>query len=83
MGEAEKTRLRCPRCRSRDLYLTETNASVTTFNVRNGLVDRMGYHEPGCYIRLEAQCALCTHRWKVRRAIQVTDVCQEIDHADR
>lgn len=80
MGDVARTRLRCPRCRSRDLLLMEIGTWWTAFQVKNGSFDRKGYHEPGEIFRLVAECTGCGHEWKVRGAIQITDICEEPSH---
>lgn len=79
MGEAlpATTKIRCPKCRSRSFWFVEINAHSTSFEVIDGTLDRrQGFHEPGPYVRLEAQCQ-CGHSWKVRGAIQITCAVSE------
>ncbi len=76
------THIRCPRCRSRSFTFIETCEWSTTFEVVGGRLDRQeGYHEPGCYTRLEAECA-CGHRWKIRGAIQINDAVIETERPE-
>lgn len=71
------TRIRCPKCRSRTFHFVEIGEWTTSFEVKDGQLDRAeGYHEPGSYTRLEAQCG-CGHSWKVRGAIQISNAVQE------
>lgn len=73
------TSIRCPKCRSKTFCFVEINECSTSFFVQNGQLDRNeGYHEPGQYTRLEAQCG-CGHAWKVRGAIQITDAVVELE----
>ena len=77
------TRVRCPRCRSRSLQLNEVGEWTTTWEVRNGrLRRREGYHEPGSYLYVWAECIGCGHHWRVRGAIQITDVVTEDSERD-
>lgn len=72
------TRLRCPKCRCGYLELTETIECTTTFIVSAGRLDRsQGFHEPGCATGVHGQCRACGHFWRVRKAIQITDVVVE------
>src|SRR5690348_15449836 len=75
------TRLRCPKCRSADLSLSEAIEASTTFHVISGRLNRAaGYHEFGGFIgRLLAECSRCNHHWHPRRAIQITDVCEDVE----
>ncbi len=72
------TNVRCPRCRSRSLQLHEVGEWTTSWEVRDGRLSRKeGYHEPGSYLYVWAECVSCRHSWKVRGAIQITDVVTE------
>lgn len=75
------TALRCPKCRKRDLSLTESIEATTSWYVNGGLLNREdGIHELGGFIgRLSAQCAHCDHRWHPRGATMITDVVTELD----
>jgi len=78
MGRPATTKIRCPKCRSRTFTFVESGEWTSSFEVTDGRLDRAeGYHEPGCMLRLEAQCP-CGHHWKVRGAIQITDAVTEI-----
>lgn len=77
MGNATdcSTRVRCPKCRSRDLELTEVGYWTSSWIVIKGrTVRKEGYHEPGGMDRVDAECRKCKHLWRVRGAIQITDV---------
>lgn len=77
-GGAVTTKLKCPKCGSRNFMAVETIEGVTEFQVSNGVVDREnGIHEFGAYVRLEARCLGCLHRWKVRNAIQIDNIVEE------
>jgi hypothetical protein len=74
------TELRCPKCRSRDLQLTETGEHHTTWDVRKGKLNRSaGYHNPGLMLRVTGKCIACEHLWTVRGAIQITGCVKELD----
>lgn len=74
------TTLRCPKCSSREFELTESMEALTTFEVRNGLVNRQaGIHEFGSYFALNGRCNACFHSWKIRKAIQIDDALVELD----
>lgn len=71
MGEARpaKTSLRCPKCRSRTLVLSEVSEAIYTVEVNGGLLDlRSGFTEQGEITRYFAQCQTCAHCWKPRAA---------------
>jgi hypothetical protein len=69
------TKLRCPKCRSNDLQLVEHGWWTSAWSVTNGrAVRKEGYHEPGGIEFVRAECLACRHDWRVRKAIQITDV---------
>lgn len=67
------SRIRCPKCKSKDLVLKEFIVCSGSFKQVNGVIDEEGYNNPGEYFRVDAECSKCGHRWKVKRAIQITD----------
>lgn len=72
------TRLRCPKCRSRDMEIVEESEAVLCFEVRNGLLNRgAGMAEPGCITGVTANCLKCKHQWRPRKAGQIDDVVSE------
>lgn len=76
MKKPATTKLRCPKCGSRNLYLTEVGTWTSQFLVTDGNFDReQGEHEPESVDRLEARCRAvpCLHLWKVRGASQIDD----------
>jgi hypothetical protein len=74
--------VRCPRCRSRTLDLTETVECTTTWSVKNGVLDiNEGFHEPGCITGVEAEC-VCGHHWKLRRCPTIYSCTAETEPAD-
>lgn len=74
MGKLVETKVRCPKCKSKDLILVEVGTWSSEFKVTCGKFDRQeGFHEPGSVDRLEATCSSCKHQWKVRGAGQIDD----------
>jgi hypothetical protein len=74
------TNCRCPRCKSRDIILTETMEALTSWEVVGGKLNREdGIHEFGSYVGLRGDCKNCSHGWRIRGAIQITDVVTELD----
>jgi len=72
--EIVKTKVSCPKCKSKDLLLYEIGTWTSEFKVNGGKFDRgEGFHEPGSVDRLEAKCSNCLHHWKVRAASQIDD----------
>jgi len=77
------THIRCPKCRSADLQLTEIGNVSLTWNVKGGSFDRAeGYREYGSLHSVFGDCAKCGHHWRLKRAIQITDVCKEVGDED-
>lgn len=74
------TRCRCPKCGCGNLMLTESIEAFTEFEVKDGRLNRQaGVHEFGSYFALHAKCDGCGHRWRVKKAQQITDVVTELD----
>jgi DNA-directed RNA polymerase subunit RPC12/RpoP len=74
------TRLRCPKCRSGNMFLVESATWDTEWTVVDGNFDRAdGISNPQSIDRLDASCRDCGHRWKPRGAWQIDDVCEEIE----
>lgn len=72
------THIRCPKCRSADLQLTEVGDVSLTWNVKGGSFDRgEGYREYGGMRYVYGECSKCGHGWRLKKAIQITDVCKE------
>lgn len=76
MSEQFPTRCKCPKCGSRNLYLTEEGVWTSCYQVDDGQLDREGFFEPGEIYKVRGQCRHCQHRWTVRGAVQITD-CYE------
>ena len=73
------THIRCPKCRSKDLQLTEIGDVSLTWNVIGGAFDRAeGYREYGGLHSVVGECSKCDHRWRIKKAVQITDVCKEV-----
>lgn len=71
------TKLRCPKCGSRDLFLVESGTWTTEWTVTAGKFDRKkGYHNPEGIDRLDAKCRDCDHTWKPRGTLQIDDVVE-------
>lgn len=77
------TKVRCPKCRSRNLHLHETSEATLTFIVTDGRLDRdEGWQEPGNITGVYAECSSCQHGWTVRGAAQIDSVVTEIEKSD-
>jgi predicted nucleic-acid-binding Zn-ribbon protein len=74
------TRCRCPKCRSGNLLLTELVTAVTEWEVVEGRLNRAeGVHEPTGAEGVDGKCNDCGHRWRIKKAIQITCVTTELD----
>ena len=70
-----KRRLACPKCGHRELILTEKIVCITIFqHYENGTIDDEGFHETGDYFMVTGTCDRCCHEWRIRRAVQITDL---------
>lgn len=69
------TAIRCPRCRSRDLEVTEMVEVTTTWLVSGGRLDMAdGIQEVGSGVGVECECSKCKHRWRVRGHVNVLNL---------
>jgi Zn finger protein HypA/HybF involved in hydrogenase expression len=68
---------RCPKCKSRSMSFKEHWHCSIEFIVTNGWLDRANgnMHPDGDPYKVTATCAECNHRWTIRGASQITDVC--------
>lgn len=74
------TNRRCPKCGSRNLTLTEQIEAFTSWEVRDGRLNRQGgIHEFGGAVGLWGECSECEHHWRVKGAIQIVDVATDLD----
>lgn len=72
-----KSKARCPKCGSTDIYLMEISITSTTFVQSDGFIKKdSSNNEVGNIIRLEGDCAKCHHTWRFRNAIQITNVLE-------
>lgn len=75
------TKVRCPKCGSKDLVLTEKVDATTTWSVVGGKLNRQdGIHDVGGCSGVDGECSRCRHGWSLRNAIQITDVVTELHH---
>lgn len=71
------TKVKCPKCKAKNLFLIEiwVGATITWEQNEFGVFDKNdGSLEPGDPYRIECRCRKCNHTWKIRNAIQITDV---------
>jgi RNA polymerase subunit RPABC4/transcription elongation factor Spt4 len=72
----EKSKVKCPKCKSNDLLLTEVwYGSTITWEQFKGEFDKKnGILEPGDAAKVQACCYKCDHRWTVRGVKQITEI---------
>ena len=64
----------CPKCKSKNLIITEIAETNIIWNQVNGYIDiDDGIQESGSIIGIYGQCDDCNHKWKLR-CLQVTDL---------
>ena len=70
-----QSKLKCPKCKSNDLFLTEHYHATKSFLQENGVIDTTTANgEYGNIHKLTATCVQCVHEWTVRRIMQVTNL---------
>lgn len=77
MGKLVETKVKCPKCKSTNLTLNEVwDGHGITWEQIDGKIERQqGILEPGDPYKVHAECDQCRHRWTVRGALQIDDVC--------
>lgn len=67
------SKLVCPKCKSKDLFLIEIWVDMAIhWEQTDGKFDREdGALEPGCPHHVEATCKKCGKRWKPKSANQI------------
>lgn len=77
------THVRCPKCRSSDLWLTEFVSASTAWEIDGGRLNlSAGAHEiqgQDDKRNMVGDCRTCGHVWRLRKANQITDVVTELD----
>ena len=76
MEKKVETTVKCPKCKSTDLLLIEIWSGHTiTWEQKQNVIDRNdGNLESGDPYKVQAICSQCSHSWKVRGALQISDV---------
>lgn len=70
-----ETKVKCPKCKSVDLYLIEVwKGHTIEFNQEGKMLDRNGNVNPGDPYKVDGHCKKCNHRWTIRNAIQISDI---------
>lgn len=72
-----KSKVKCPKCGSLDLSITEITENVGYYDQENGYIRHYGYFEPGNIISLRCECIKCGHDWKPRKVTQLTDLYEK------
>lgn len=76
--DPQYVKLCCPKCRSRNLVLTELWETSIQWSVTNGWMDKAGGAlNEGSPTGVEAKCEECWHGWTARNASQVIDVLED------
>lgn len=74
----QKTKACCPKCKSKDLLLTESCHASITWTQKDGMVDlEKGTKEYGEAFSIKAVCLKCEHGWFLRNARQISDIISE------
>lgn len=70
-----QSKVRCPKCKSKTLYLIEVwEGHTIQWEVENGKFDRDdGSLNPGDPYKVQAKC-ICGHAWTIRMALQIDDI---------
>lgn len=75
MSKKVKSRAYYPKCRGKNLILSEIITATTSVVQRDGLIDpNTCNNEYGDPFRVEGLCEDCGHKWVLDNAIQMTDI---------
>lgn len=76
MSRIVETKMKCPKCGSRELWLKELwKDHAIDWEVENGKFDRdEGYQSEGSPYKLEGDCKKCKHKWRIKKATQIDDL---------
>lgn len=79
ISEIVKSNAKCPKCQSNNLLLIEVwKDHEITWEQKDGIFDRRdGNIEPGDPYKVEAECRNCGHKWRIRKALQITDIVSD------
>lgn len=70
-----KTKVKCPKCKSTNLYLVEEGTWGTSHYQENGVIQPDSHNnEPGDYYKLTGECVECNHKWTIKNASNVLSV---------
>lgn len=75
--ELATVKIKCPKCSSKELVITEvwSGHCIEWITNATGLFDRNdGNLSSGDPYKIWANCKECDHSWRVRGAIQITDI---------
>ena len=66
---------KCPKCQSNTIFLIEVWENHTIqWEQIDGFFDKEdGNLEMGDAYKVEAECKICGHRWRIRKALQIGD----------
>lgn len=70
-----KSNIKCPHCKSTNLYLNEWVECTTQFHQVGGVVDTTDTNnEPGNTFKVTAECEECGHIWRVRNMVNMVSI---------
>lgn len=74
-------KIRCPRCKSRNLTACEVTEALMLFDITDGAMTRVSYSEEfGGIVVVGLTCKICEHQWKPRGIGQISDLIKDDDH---
>ena len=77
---AEKIKIRCPKCGSKDLGAYETTEGVSGHHFENGIWNHdEDYNEYGDMTGVDFRCTKCNHRWTGRKGPTILGYIDDVD----
>jgi len=70
--DIRKTKAKCPKCKSKNITITETSNAYQSWSQIDGIIDRNeGIMNHGDVTSVDGKCNNCNHGWKFK--------CSQID----
>ena len=72
-----KSKAMCPKCRSKDIFISEYAITYIEWNQKNGEIEDEGIQNPGEIIKVTGTCRKCKHYWTFRKIKDIYILIEE------
>lgn len=74
-----KSRVKCPKCKSKNLSIYEITEAYGVYNQDEGIIDlKSRSNDFGNIVRVDGYCEKCSYRWKIKNSTDINDLSQFI-----